>query len=59
MDFTVKPNFDAIKSRNDVLYQQICGMVQTGMPIILVTLIVKDFRIVSVFTILKYGSNRH
>ena len=51
IDFKATPDYNSIKSKNDVLYQQICGMVQTGMPIILATFIIQDFRTVSVFTI--------
>jgi polysaccharide transport protein, putative len=51
INFKETPDYSALKSKNDVLYQQICGMVQTGMPIVLATFIIKDFKAVSVFTI--------
>ena len=51
LDFKETPDYSALKSKNDVLYQQICGMVQTGMPVLLATFIIKDFKAVSVFTI--------
>lgn len=51
LSFKETPNYAAMKSKNDVLFQQICGMVQTGMPIILATFILRDLKIVSVFSI--------
>ena len=51
IDFSVAPDYSAIEAKGDVLYQQICGMVQTGMPVILATLLLKDFAMVSVFTV--------
>ncbi len=51
LNFKTKPNYEAIKSKNDVLYQQICGMIQTGMPILLATFVVRDFKTVSVFSV--------
>lgn len=51
ISFKETPDYTLIKSKKDVLYQQICGMVQTSMPIILATFIIKDFKMVSVFTI--------
>lgn len=51
LDFSVTPNNDALNKRWDALVLQILGVIHTGAPIVLITLIVKDLKIVSVYAI--------
>lgn len=51
LDYNVVPNTKALDKRWDALYLQILGTVQKGAPIILLTIITKDLRLVSVYTI--------
>ncbi|MDK2937284.1 MAG: hypothetical protein PWP62_2292 [Eubacteriaceae bacterium] len=51
LDFKVKHDEMALNKRWDVLYLQILGVVQQGAPVIILTIIVKDLMLVSVFSI--------
>lgn len=51
IDYKVTPNFQALNKRWDALYLQILGAVQTGAPIVILTLVLKDLKVVSVYTI--------
>lgn len=45
------PNYTALKKRWDVLYLQFLNMVQTATPIVLLTLLAKDLKLVSVYVV--------
>lgn len=51
LDFKVKHDEVALNKRWDVLYLQILGVVQQGAPVIILTIIVKDLMLVSVYSI--------
>ena len=51
LDFSEKPNFQALNKRWDALYLQILGVIHTGAPIVILTLITKNLKLVSVYTI--------
>lgn len=50
LNFNEKPNIEALGRRYDVIYQQILGVVQTGAPAIIAT-IVLDFFSVSIYSV--------
>lgn len=50
LDFSIKPNREALGRRWDALYLQILGMVQVGAPVILITIFL-DYKAVSVYSI--------
>lgn len=51
LDYTEKPDVGALNKRWDALYLQILGAVQTGAPVIILTIFVKDLTLVSIYTI--------
>lgn len=51
LDYRAPRNTAALSRRWDALYLQILGTVQTGTPIVLITLLLRDLRLVSVYTI--------
>lgn len=51
IDYKAKPNNKALNKRWDALVLQILGVVQSGTPVIILTLIVKDLKIISVYAI--------
>ena len=51
LDYSVTPNFKSLDKRWDALILQILGVVHTGAPVVLITLILKDLKIVSVYSI--------
>lgn len=51
LDYSVKPRNEALNKRWDALYLQILGVIHNGAPIICLTLILRDLKIVSVYTI--------
>jgi len=51
LDYKETPNTQALDKRWDALYLQILGAITMGTPIILITLILKDLKLVSVYTI--------
>lgn len=51
LDYTVEPNIKALDKRWDALYLQILSAIHTGAPVILITIIVKDLKVVSVYSI--------
>ena len=51
LNFKSKPNNRALNKRWNVLYLQVLGLIQIGAPIVLITLILKDLKLVSVYTI--------
>lgn len=51
IDYNEKPNKEALNKRWDALYMQVLGAIQTGASIVILTIVVKDLKIVSVYTI--------
>lgn len=51
LDYKEKPNKKALNKRWDALYLQILGAVHAGTPVVLITLILKDLKLVSVYTV--------
>lgn len=51
LNFNEKPNIAALKQRWDALYLQILGIIHSGAPIVIITLMLRDLKLVSVFTI--------
>lgn len=51
LNYKALPNKEAVNKRWDALYLQILGAVHNGTPVVLITLILKDLKIVSVYTI--------
>lgn len=51
LDYKEEPNTKALDKRWDALYLQILGAVHTGAPVVLITLILQDLKLVSVYTI--------
>ncbi|MGL5153277.1 MAG: hypothetical protein ACRC7N_22175, partial [Clostridium sp.] len=49
--YNAKPNFKALDKRWDALYLQLLGAIQIGAPIIIITVVLNDLRIVSVYSI--------
>lgn len=50
-DYNEKPNFEALDRRWDALYLQILGMIQIGAPTVILTIISRDLKIISVYAI--------
>jgi O-antigen/teichoic acid export membrane protein len=60
INYDEKPNNTALNKRWDALYLQLLGVIQNGMPIVLLTIISKDLKLVSVYAIFNmvmYGIN--
>lgn len=51
LDYKAKPNTKALNKRWDALFLQILGVVHRGAPSLLITLILKDLKLVSVYTV--------
>lgn len=51
LDYKAKPNNKALDKRWDALYLQILGVVHTGAPVVILTLVNKDLKIISVYAI--------
>ena len=51
IDYNVEPNIKALDKRWDALYLQILGMIHIGAPTLIITLVLKDLKLVSVYTI--------
>lgn len=51
LNYKETPNTKALNKRWDALILQILGAVQTGTPVVLITLILKDLKLVSIYTI--------
>jgi len=51
LNYKETPNKQALNKRWDALYLQVLGAVHTGTPVVLITLILKDLKLVSVYTI--------
>lgn len=50
LDHTASPDNGALKMRYDVVYQQVLGMIQTGAPVVLATILL-DLTVVSVYSV--------
>lgn len=51
INYKETPNTDALNKRWDALYLQILGVVHAGAPVVITTLILKDLKLVSVYSI--------
>ncbi len=51
INYKAKPQKDALNKRWDAMYMQILGAVHTGAPVVILTLVVKDLLLVSVFSV--------
>lgn len=51
IDYSLSPNNDALNKRWDAMLLQFLGLVQTAMPVVLLTFLTKDLKIVSVYSI--------
>lgn len=51
INYKETPNFKALNKRWDALYLQILGAVHTGAPIIILTIVTRDLKQVSIYTI--------
>ena len=51
LDYKAKPNTKALNKRWDALFLQILGVIHRGAPSLLITLILKDLKLVSVYTV--------
>lgn len=51
LDYKEKPNTKALSKRWDALYIQVLGAVHKGAPVVILTLITNDLKLVSVYTI--------
>lgn len=51
VDFKAKPITAALKKRWDVLYLQVLGVIQKGAPILILTVALRDLKVVSVYAI--------
>lgn len=51
LDYKEKPNYRALDKRWDALYLQILGAIQTGAPIVILTLVTRDLALVSIYSV--------
>lgn len=51
LDFREEPNYNALAQRWDALYLQILGAIQVGSPIIILTIVTNDMKLVSIFSV--------
>lgn len=51
LDYNEKPDYSALSKRWDALYLQILGAVQSGAPVVILTFVAKNLKVVSVYTI--------
>lgn len=51
LDYSAKLNTSALNKRWDALYLQILGVVHTGAPVVILTLVTKDLKLVSLYTV--------
>lgn len=56
IDYKAIPNTEALNKRWDALYLQILGAVHTGAPVVILTLVTKDLKLVSVYSIFNIVS---
>ncbi len=51
LNYKEEPNISALDKKWDALYLQIMGAIHTGAPVVILTLVTRDLKIVSVYTI--------
>ncbi|MGO5023948.1 hypothetical protein ACTQ4E_12795 [Lawsonibacter sp. LCP25S3_G6] len=51
LDYSVPPNVEALSRRWSALYNQIVGMLQDGGPVIILTVVNKDLKLISIYTV--------
>lgn len=51
LDYSVPPNIKALDQRWSALYQQILGLIRSSGPVIVLTLVSRDMRMVSIYTV--------
>lgn len=51
LNYKVTPNNAALNRRWDVLFQQLLGVVQTSAPAVIITLVSKDLKLVSIYAV--------
>jgi len=51
LNYRVTPNNAALSRRWDVLFQQLLGVIQTSAPAVIITLVSKDLKLVSVYSV--------
>ncbi|MED4600762.1 hypothetical protein P9314_08595 [Paenibacillus validus] len=51
LDYNEKPNFSALNKRWDALYLQVLGAIHKGAPIVILTIVTGNLKLVSVYTI--------
>ena len=51
LNYKEKPNFQALNKRWDAFYLQILGAIHTGAPVVILTLVTRNLKLVSVYTI--------
>lgn len=51
LDFSAEPNYNALNKRWDALVLQVLGVIHTGAPVMIITLVLKDLKVASVYSI--------
>lgn len=51
IDYSVEPNVKSLNKRWDALYLQVLGIIQNGAPGVIITLILKDLKMVSIYSV--------
>ncbi|MEL7568244.1 MAG: hypothetical protein AAGU27_25685 [Dehalobacterium sp.] len=51
LDYKEKPDYSALSKRWDALYLQILGTIHSGAPVVILTFVAKNLKVVSVYTI--------
>ncbi|HQH64316.1 MAG TPA: hypothetical protein PLE55_11780, partial [Clostridiales bacterium] len=51
LNYNETPNFTALSRRWDALFQQLLGVIGTSAPAVIITLVSKDLKLVSVYTV--------
>lgn len=51
VDYKAEPIYEALDKRYDALFLQILGAVQTGAPILIITFLINDLKLVSVYAV--------
>lgn len=51
INYKAKPDYGALSKRWDALFQQLLGVVQNGSPVIIITMVTGDLKLVSIYTV--------
>ncbi|MBO5090567.1 MAG: hypothetical protein J6C27_06625 [Clostridia bacterium] len=51
INYSEKPNYDALSKRWDALFQQLLGVVQNGSPVVILTVVTRDLKLISIYTV--------